>query len=298
MNDATRPGKLAIWVLAARPKTLPAAVLPVVIGGVLAHADGAFVLAPCLAALAGALLIQIGTNFVNDLFDFLKGTDDDARIGPVRVTQAGLVTPTHMKIAIIVVFKLAVFVGIYLTMRAGWPVVVIGLSSILCGVLYTAGPRPLGYLGLGDLFVLLFYGPVAVGGTYYVITLDIMPAVLALSIPPALMATAILVVNNLRDVDGDRRAGKRTLAVRFGRSFARLEYVTLVLAAACFPLLFAFGETGRPWVALTLLVLPAAVSTMRTVLRETDGPVLNGALAATGRLMLLYGLLFAIGWSL
>ncbi len=298
MSDATRPGKLATWLLAARPKTLPAAVLPVVIGGVLAHADGAFALAPCLAALAGALLIQIGTNFTNDLFDFLKGTDDVGRIGPLRVSQAGLVSPTQMKIAIVVVFKLAVLVGIYLAMRGGWPVVVIGLSSILCGVLYTAGPRPLGYLGLGELFVLLFYGPVAVGGTYYVVTLGITPAVLALSIPPALMATAILVVNNLRDVDGDRRAGKRTLAVRFGRSFARLEYVALILVAACFPLFFAFGATGRPWVALTLLVLPAAVPTMRTVLREVDGPVLNAALAATGRLMLLYGLLFAVGWSL
>ncbi|MBC8424932.1 1,4-dihydroxy-2-naphthoate polyprenyltransferase [bacterium] len=298
MDDATRPGKLATWILAARPKTLPAAVLPVLIGGVLARADGVFVPAPCLAALAGALLIQIGTNFTNDLFDFLKGTDDADRLGPVRATQAGLVTPTQMKIAIFVAFKLAVLVGIYLVMRGGWPVVVIGLSSILCGVLYTAGPRPLGYLGLGDLFVLLFYGPVAVGGTYYVITLDVTPAVLALSIPPALMATAILAVNNLRDIDGDRRAGKRTLAVRFGRSFARLEYVALILVAACFPLLFAFGETGRPRVALTLLVLPAAVPILLTVLRETDGPVLNGALAATGRLMLLYGLLFAIGWSL
>jgi 1,4-dihydroxy-2-naphthoate octaprenyltransferase len=297
MGDATPPGKLAVWILAARPKTLPAAVLPVVVGSVLARADGAFAWAPALVALAGALLIQIGTNYVNDLQDFLKGTDDADRIGPVRVAQAGLVTPVQMRIAIIVVFKLAVLAGIWLTMRGGWPVVAIGLASILCGVLYTAGPRPLGYLGLGDLLVLLFYGPVAVGGTYYVIALDLTPAVLALSLPPALMATAILVVNNLRDIDGDRRAGKRTLVVRFGRGFARAEYVALIVVAACFPLLYAFGPDGRPWVALTLLVLPAARPVARRVLRETDGPALNGALAATGRLMLLYGLLFAIGWS-
>jgi len=298
MSDATRPGTLATWLLAARPKTLPAAVLPVMIGGTLAYEAGAFALWPCLAALTGALLIQIGTNFTNDLCDYLKAVDDDDRIGPLRVTQAGLVTPTQMKIAIFIVFKLAILVGVYLVMRGGWPIVAIGLTSILCGVFYTAGPRPLGYLGLGDLFVLLFYGPVAVGGTYYVVTLDITPAVLALSVPPGLMATAVLVVNNLRDVDGDRRSGKRTLAVRCGRTFTRAQYIVLVVVAALFPLLFAFGETGRPWAALTLLVLPAAWPTACKVLRETDGPVLNGALAATGRLMLLYGLLFTIGWLL
>ena len=298
MCDATRPGPLAVWWLATRPKTLPAAVLPVFIGGVLARADGVFVWPPWLAALAGALLIQIGTNFTNDLCDFLKGTDDADRIGPRRATQAGWVSPARMRVAVIVVFMLAVLVGVYLVMRGGWPVVAIGLASIACGVLYTAGPRPLGYLGLGDLFVLLFYGPVAVGGTYYVVTLDMTAAVLALSVPPALMATAVLAVNNLRDVDSDRRTGKRTLAVRLGRGFARAEYVTLIAVAALFPLLFAFGPAGRPWVALTLLVLPAAWPVARRVLRETDGPALNEALAATGRLMLLYGLLFAIGWSL
>ncbi|MBU1674637.1 1,4-dihydroxy-2-naphthoate polyprenyltransferase, partial [bacterium] len=221
MSSETRPGTLTIWSLAARPRTLPTAVLPVMIGGTLAYEAGAFALWPCLAALAGALLIQIGTNFTNDLCDHLKGVDDADRIGPLRVTQAGLVTPTQMKIAIFVVFKLAVLVGLYLVFRGGWPVVAIGLASILCGVLYTAGPRPLGYLGLGDLFVLVFYGPVAVGGTYYVITLDITAAVLALSVPPGMMATAVLVVNNLRDMESDRRTGKRALAVRLGRTFTR-----------------------------------------------------------------------------
>ncbi len=295
MTTNENPGKLTVWLLASRPKTLPAGLVPVFIGGALAFDTGVFHVPSFAVALVGALLIQIGTNFANDLCDFLKDVDDEERIGPLRVTQAGLVTPRQMKVATALVFLLAVLVGSYLVMRGGLPVVVIGVASILCGIFYTAGPRPLGYLGLGDVFVLLFFGPMAVGGTYYVVTLDINAVVLIAGLPPGMLSTAILAVNNLRDLDTDARTGKRTLAVRLGRRFARGEYIFLLVGAALLPALLGLGG-GHPLAALTLLILVPAVPTMRKVLRESSGPVLNGALAETGRLMILFGVFFTIGW--
>ncbi len=298
MGTEKSHNKFKIWFQAARPKTLPAGIVPVVIGGALAYDVGAFSLSPFLFAMAGSILIQVGANFANDLFDYLNKADTAERIGPLRVTQAGLVTPAQMRTATFAVFSLATLAGVYLTCRGGVPIVIIGLASILFAVLYTGGPYPIGYLGLGDIFVLIFYGPVAVCGTYYVISLDINYTVLLAGIPPGMLATAILTVNNLRDIDSDRRVGKRTLAVRFGRSFARFEYVFMLVGASLFPLLMYAFESGPPWSAITVLVMFPAIITVKKVLTETSGAVLNKALAETGRLMALYGALFSIGWLL
>jgi len=208
MNDNV--GKIKTWVLAGRPKTLPAALVPVIMGTAMAYGDGVYHIPAALAALLGALLIQIGTNFVNDYADFKKGTDNGERIGPLRVTQAGLVTPTQMKFAIALVFFLTVLAGLYLVYRGGWPVVIIGVLSIVSGALYTAGPYPLGYLGLGDIFVLIFFGPVALAGTYYVQALTINWIVILAGLAPGLLSVAILTVNNLRDIDGDKSREKNT----------------------------------------------------------------------------------------
>lgn len=287
---------VAVWVLAARPKTLFAAVAPVVIGVAMAFEAGGFHAPSALAALLGAVFIQIGTNFANDYSDFKSGADDEHRLGPLRVTQAGLVTPGQMKTATIFVFTLALLAGAYLVYRGGWPIVIIGLTSILWGVLYTAGPYPLGYNGLGDIFVLIYFGPVAVGGTYYVQTLDITLPVLVAGLSPGLFSVAILTVNNLRDIDNDRRAGKRTLAARFGRTFARAEYLLSILIASVIPLLLAFFTKQHYLATGAGIVAVAAIPAFRTAFRSTDGTALNNLLATTGRLLLVYSLLFSAGW--
>lgn len=288
-----------IWLLAARPKTLPAGLTPVLIGAALAHAAGAFHLPAALCAASGALLIQIGTNFANDYFDFVKGTDTEARVGPMRATQAGLVTPRAMLAATVLVFGLAFLPGSYLIYRAGWPILAIGVISVMCGVLYTGGPFPLGYLGLGDLFVLVFFGPVAVGGTYYVQTLDLTPDVLVAGLMPGLFSTAILTVNNLRDADTDVRTGKKTLAVRFGKTFARWEYLLCMLAAGGVIPVYLCLRAGGHWPALAgCAALVAAIPLVRNVYTSADGAVLNNALAGTGKVLLLFSVLFSIGWIL
>ena len=219
------------WVLASRPKTLPAAVSPVVVGAALAAADGRFVVGPALACLAAALLLQIGSNLANDYFDHIKGADTAERIGPLRVTAGGLLSPATVRNGMIAVFGLAALIGVYLILVGGWPILLVGVAAIAAAVAYTGGPKPFGYMGLGDIAVFVFFGLVAVVGTYYVQALTITPASIIASLPMGALITAILVVNNLRDIDTDRQAGKHTLAVRFGRRGARLEY-TLLLAAA------------------------------------------------------------------
>jgi 1,4-dihydroxy-2-naphthoate octaprenyltransferase len=286
------------WLLAARPKTLPAGLCPVLMGGVLAWGDGVFHAPAFLAALIGALLIQIGTNYANDYFDFMKGTDTADRIGPTRATQAGMVTPQAMRNAMIMVFALALLPGAYLILRGGAPILVIGLISIACGILYTGGPWPLGYLGLGDLFVLLFFGPVAVAGTYYVQAQSCPPEALLAGLAPGLFSTAILTVNNLRDADTDIKTGKRTLAVRFGKTFARWEYAAcLVLAALGVPIALVLHTGDHGPVLLAAAVLVPAWPLIRRVFRES-GAALNAALADTGKLLLAFTLLFSAGWLL
>ena len=286
-----------IWLLAARPKTLPAAAAPVIIGSAMAHSGGGGHWLSALAAMIGALLIQIGTNFANDYFDFKKGSDSADRLGPLRVTQAGLVTPEAMKRATIIVFTLAIIVGVYLVWRGGWPIMTIGLLSVLFGVLYTGGPYPLGYHGLGELFVLIFFGPVAVGGAYYVQTLDINLAVIIAGFAPGLFSVAILTVNNLRDLENDRASGKRTLAVRYGHSFALHEYNWSLFAACTIPLVLTLLFHGPPLAMLASLTAVPAIIAMRKVATST-GRDLNDCLAVTGRLLLIYSLLFSLGWIL
>ncbi len=285
---------LQIWQLAARPKTLPAAAAPVLVGAAVAWYEGVFHLLAVLAALAGALLIQIGTNFANDVFDFKKGADTSERLGPMRVTQAGLVRPEQVMAAMWLTFAMAILVGLYLVFRGGWPIVVVGLLSIAAGIAYTGGPFPLGYHGLGDVFVFLFFGLVAVVGTYYVQAQAISPLSVWSAIPIGLLATAILVVNNLRDIETDARAGKKTLAVRAGRGAARLQYGLLLLAALLTPLLAWFNGAAPLWVLLSGLSWLRARPLMQLVMRE-QGTVLNLALAGTGRLELEFALLYAGG---
>jgi 1,4-dihydroxy-2-naphthoate octaprenyltransferase len=249
-----------------------------------------------LAALLGALLIQIGTNFSNDYFDFVKGADTEERLGPIRATQAGLVTPEAMRRNFVVVFGLAVLVGIYLVYRGGWPIVIIGVLSIASGILYTGGPMPLGYLGLGDLFVLIFFGPVAVGGTFYVQTLELPLEVILAGFGPGLLATALLAVNNLRDEPTDKKVGKRTLAVRFGPAFARGEFLTAFALALILPFILAFWTNGHWFACLSALIIIPGRSPIRQIISGVEGVELNETLAATGKLIILYSILFSFGW--
>ncbi|HWV88417.1 MAG TPA: 1,4-dihydroxy-2-naphthoate polyprenyltransferase [Capillimicrobium sp.] len=279
--------------MAARLRTLPAAVAPVLVGTALAGHDGEFDPFAFVAALLGALFIQVGTNLSNDYSDARRGADTEDRLGPVRVTAGGLVPPRQVLIATYVTFGLAVLCGIYLIVVAGWVLLAIGAASILAGVLYTGGPRPYGYAGLGELFVFLFFGIVAVTGSYYVQTQELVWEAFVASVPVGCIATAILVVNNVRDLETDRRAGKRTLAVRMGRARTRAFYAVLLLVAYLTLIPLALGLTA--WVLLPVLTVPLAVRLVQTVRTRTDGPSLNGALGGTGQLQLVFCVLMAAG---
>ncbi|MFP2934371.1 1,4-dihydroxy-2-naphthoate polyprenyltransferase [Pyxidicoccus sp. 3LG] len=282
------------WVMAARPKTLTAALVPVLVGTALAFGLGVGRLLPALAALLGAVLIQIGTNFINDYYDFKKGADTHERLGPVRVTQSGLIAPGTVLAGAAVCFALATAVGLYLVVVGGWPIIAIGVASLVCGFAYTGGPYPLGYHGLGDLFVFLFFGLVAVTGTYYVQAGTVDPAAWWAAVPVGASGTMLIVVNNLRDATTDVKAGKRTLVVRFGTGMGKAEYVLLLALSYATPFaMYALGLAG-PWVFLALLSLPLAVPPLRRVLKA-QGAALNPALGGTARLQLFYGLLFAAG---
>lgn len=285
-------------MLAARPKTLWAAVAPVVVGVAMAIEAGAFHAGAALCALLGAVLIQIGTNFANDYEDFLKGADTEHRRGPLRVTQAGLVRPATMKRATIGVFAAAVASGVYLILRGGLPVLVIGVLSILFGILYTAGRYSLAYLGIADLFVLVFFGPVAVAGTYYVQALEVPYAVMVAGLGPGFLATAILLVNNIRDVEEDRAAGKRTLVVRLGRSAAVGLYVFCIAAAALLPVVLYLVTGEHAGAIAGALVLVPALPLVGRLRREREAGALNALLGATARLLLIYSLLLSGGWLL
>lgn len=287
-----------IWLLAARPKTLWAAVSPVIVGSALALDTGNFHFPSAIAALLGAVLIQIGTNFANDYFDYVHGADTQERTGPTRATQAGWISPQAMKRAFIVTFALAVGVGAYLIYRGGWPILMIGLFSILFGILYTGGPYPLGYHGLGDLFVLIFFGPVAVGGTYYVQALHLPLWVLLLGLAPGLLSVALLTVNNLRDIHTDKKSGKRTLVVRFGEAFGRAEYVACVGIAGLLPPAIAAWVGNHVLAPITLLICALAFPAFRIIFSEVPGPVYNRVLAQTGKLLFFYSIVFSFGWLL
>ncbi len=286
------------WLLAIRPKTLPAAIAPVVIGTAMAVGDGVEHFPSALAALFAALAIQIGTNLCNDYFDFKKGADTRERVGPVRVTQAGLIKPSTVLFAAIGAFILSFLACLYLVHRAGFAILILGIASIVSGIFYTAGKRPLGYLGLGELFVFIFFGPVAVGGTYFVQSFEINGAVVMAGLAPGFLSMAILAVNNLRDMDGDRRAGKMTLAVRFGRGFAGNEFLFCILASALTPFAIMIITRDHPGIAAASLIGFLAIPLVKTVFTHSDGPALNQVLAKAGRLLLMYSILFSAGWIL
>jgi 1,4-dihydroxy-2-naphthoate octaprenyltransferase len=284
---------LRIWVMAARVRTLPAAVAPVLVGTALAIQDDEFDGLAFACALLGALFIQVGTNLSNDYSDARRGADTEDRLGPVRVTAGGLVPPQQVLVATYVSFGLAVLCGVYLIAVAGPVLLLIGAASILAGVLYTGGPRPYGYEGLGELFVFLFFGIVAVTGSYYVQIQELPWQAFALAVPVGLIASAILVVNNVRDLETDRRAGKRTLAVRLGRARTRGLYA--VMLAVAYVALGGIALGLSAWVLLPLLTIPLAVRLVGTVRSRTDGPSLNGALAGTGALQLAFCVLLSAG---
>ncbi|HUZ01824.1 MAG TPA: 1,4-dihydroxy-2-naphthoate polyprenyltransferase [Thermomicrobiaceae bacterium] len=283
------------WVLAARLPTLPAAVTPVLVGTAAGVRGASFRPLPFAAALVASLLIQVGTNFANDYFDFHKGADTAERLGPVRVTQSGLISAAEVKRAAMLTFGLAVLIGVYLVAVGGWPILAIGLASVVAAVAYTGGPWPLAYHGLGDLFVFIFFGVLAVGGSAYLQAGTFSHLALASAVPVGLLVVNILVINNLRDIATDRAAGKRTLAVRIGDRASRLQYALFVVISYLIPLLLWLTGAAPAWVLLAWLSLPLAVGLLRTVLRGTPGPALNPVLGQTGRLELVFGLLFALG---
>jgi 1,4-dihydroxy-2-naphthoate octaprenyltransferase len=291
------PGSAGAWVLAARPATLTAAFAPVAVGTACAWQVGAFRWDAAFAAMTGAFLIQIATNFANDMYDFEKGADTEERLGPVRAAQAGLLTVAELRRGIVVTFALAVGVGAYLTWVAGPAVVLIGLSSIAAGLAYTGGPFPLAYNGLGDVFVMAFFGFVAVCGTAFVQALYVPEVAWLASVPIGALATAILVVNNVRDFESDAAAAKHTVVVRFGRHWGVREYVFLSFIAYITPVVMLLLGWNGISVCLPLLTIPWAAKLARSVARER-GVVLNKTLAGTAKLLSVYGILFAIGIAL
>jgi 1,4-dihydroxy-2-naphthoate octaprenyltransferase len=280
-----------------RPATLTASAAPVLVGSGAAWADGVFSFWPALAALLGASLLQVGANFANDVFDFERGADTHDRLGPQRATQQGWISAEQMKRAMWLAFAGATVVGVYLTYVAGWPVFALGLLSIAAAYLYTGGPKPYGYLGLGDLAVFVFFGFGAVAGTYYVQAHSVSPLAWLASIPIGALATAILVVNNLRDIETDARAGKHTLAVRIGDRPTRTYYAVLLGAAYLVPLLLWWRGLAGAWVMLPWLSLPLALR-LAARMRHERGLALNGCLVRTARLEVVFGLLFALGLAL
>lgn len=293
--DTASPSIARIWLMAARLRTLPVGLAPVLVGTALAGYEGTFHPLRFAAALLGALFIQVGANLSNDYSDARRGADTEDRLGPVRVTAGGLVPPRQVLIATYVTFGLAVACGVYLIAVAGWELLLVGVASIVAGVLYTGGPRPYGYDGLGEVFVFLFFGVVAVAGSYFVQVESLEWEAFALSVPVGLLATAVLVVNNTRDMETDRRAGKRTLAVRIGRERSRALFAAMVYGAYLLtPVTWIFGPLS-PWVLLPVLCVPLAAPVVRLVRNRTDGPSLNEALARTGQLSLVFCVLLSAG---
>ncbi|WP_433623185.1 1,4-dihydroxy-2-naphthoate polyprenyltransferase [Halomicrococcus sp. NG-SE-24] len=307
-ETATEVSRREAWLMAARPHTLPAAAAPVVVGAGLAVHEGVFAPLPALAAFLGAALIQIGTNFANDYYDAVKGVDTDEREGFTRVTQSGLIPANEVRRAMYATFAAAVVVGVYLVAVGGLPILVVGLASVASGVAYAGGPYPLGSHGLGDLFVFVFFGVVAVMGTFYVQAASFVAGVpigipdgtvtwtaFLASLPVAAVSTNILVVNNVRDIETDREAGKKTLAVLIGRQASRAEFVALLALSYLVPVFLWTTDAFGPAVLLPLVTLPYAALVSRTVLTEASGDALNPALERTGKLLATHSALFALG---
>lgn len=294
--EPVRPSLLRAWFLATRPRTLVAGVVPVAVGSAIAWREGAFRAGPAVAAFIGALLIQIGTNLANDYYDFRKGADSNDRLGPPRATQQGWLSPSTVLSGALGCFGAAMLVGVYLVSVAGVPILITGLVSVLAGFAYTGGPFPLAYKGLGDVFVLVFFGLVAVEGTYFVQALTFSWVALVAGIPVGALGVALLAVNNTRDRLSDERVGKRTLVVRFGDRFGRVEWLAMVVLSIGVVLGLWLSGWASGLVLVSLASLPLAIGPARLV-RSASGGALNQALAGTAKLQLAFGLLFAIGLS-
>jgi len=296
-NSNKNIDKLKNWVLASRPKTLPAAVAPVLIGTSVAYSDNKINFIAALIALICSLLIQIATNFVNDLYDHLKGSDSEKRVGPDRALATGIISVNEMKLAIYFTFGVTFFLGLYLVYLAGWPILIVGILSIASGYAYTAGPYPLAYNGLGDIFVFIFFGVVAVVGTYYVQALQLTEMIFIASIPAGTLITNILIVNNYRDIDEDRKNNKNTLAVLFGRQFSQSQYLLQLLAAYAVPI-YIFIRYETSWtILLPLITLPLGIKLFKMLI-DLQGEDLNKTLELTAKLSVIFSILFSIGFLL
>ena len=295
MHDHVKPSPVRIWLAASRPRTLPAAIAPVISATALAWHDHVFRFGAAAACLGFALLIQIGTNFANDYYDFMKGADTAERVGPRRAVASGWVKPNTMRLAMWLVFAAAFVVGLTLLSYGGWPLLAIGVASIICGIAYTGGPYPLGYNGLGDVFVFIFFGLVAVCATYFVQAGQISRPAVIIAIGVGALATNILVVNNYRDVETDQKAGKRTLVVRFGRSFAQAQFATSVILALGTPVALWLSYGFKPWAMLALFIAPLAARHLARLRHAREPMELIRLLGDTGKLLALYAVLLSVG---
>jgi len=294
-NSHKNINKFKSWVLASRPKTLPAAISPIIIGSSIAYHDNKFNFIAAFIALICSLLIQIGTNFVNDLFDHLNGSDGKERVGPTRALSSGLVSIPEMKFAIFITFGVTFVLGLYLVNLAGWPILIVGVLSITSGYAYTAGPYPLAYNGLGDIFVFVFFGVVATVGTYYVQTLQLTELIFIAAVPVGLLITNILIVNNYRDVDEDRLSNKQTLAVKFGKSFSLIQYLIQLLIAYAVPVFIYFNYEFSWVILLPIVTLPLGLYLFK-MLTELKGIALNKTLELTAKLSVIFSILFSLGF--
>ncbi|KAB2846707.1 MAG: 1,4-dihydroxy-2-naphthoate polyprenyltransferase [Melioribacteraceae bacterium] len=293
-TQAKEIGKFESWVLASRPKTLLAALVPVIIGSAVAVHHNSFKPLAATVALICSILIQVGTNFVNDLYDFLSGKDTKERLGPTRALASGLISVKEMKTGVFITFAVTFLLGLYLVSLGGWLILLIGIFSIIAGIAYTAGPYPLAYNGLGDIFVFVFFGLIGTVGTYFVQTGEINMLAVWASIPVGALITNILVVNNYRDIGEDRSNGKNTLAVKLGEKFTRLQYVVFMILSYAVLFIVYFTYKENIYIFLPLLSLPVAVKLIKMIY-SLKGILLNNTLALTAKLSLIYGLLFAIG---
>ncbi len=296
-NSDIKPNKFQSWILAARPKTLPAAVVPVLLGTAVAISDNKFQPLAAFIALICSVLIQVGTNFVNDLYDYLKGSDKKDRVGPARVLASGLISVIEMKVGIFLCFSVTFFLGLYLVYLGGMIILLIGILSIFFGYAYTAGPYPLSYNGLGDVFVFVFFGFVGTIGTYYVQALDVSWVAVLVSIPAGALITNILVVNNYRDIEEDRVNNKKTLAVLFGKRYSRFQYYSSLIISYAVPIIIYFNYKQSILILLPLITLPLALRLVKMMLTY-KGNQLNETLALTAKFSALFAILLSIGIAL
>jgi len=290
--------KISLWFKSTRPRTLPAAAAPVIIGLALAFYENKVNLLIAIFTLVSALLIQIGTNLANDYFDFIKGTDTEKRVGPVRLIQAGLIKKNEMLAAFIIAFTAASVFGIFLVIRGGYPVLIVGIFAIIFGILYTAGPAPLGYIGLGDIFVFIFFGLISVMGTYYLQLLKINLIVLIASFAPGFLSMAILTANNIRDIKTDKESGKRTLIVRFGYNFGVFEYLFCIVAAHLIPVILVLITRSHYFSLISVLTIILAVKPIKIILSRPKSKSLIPVLGTTSQILLIFSILFSIGWNI